>query len=404
MILSAIALLHACRRISETAFLILFYATVLSGQVTAQERFVDNFDNGLSNWELTGAESIKIIDSKFSDHGNVLVLQPNNKVRALIRNSDQWGPVRIEADILFPDDKSNYLGIIYNYTETAERSDFGSIYIKGNGSYMRANPWRDDNASRLLYEELKTRLTGRQAININQWHPIKVEVFDHRCHFYVENMDTPQMTFDLYEHDSGKVGFKPRIVGWPVWIDNVRVNSIRQLSYQGPNIPAIDYHPEQLITNWEVAGPWSKPIDEIERYGSQDTMAIGNLLCLWKPFRTDARGAVITGRVIQYSGDKSVAYFRTKIDSDRNKTVTLHLSTVDEIALWVNDQYEGFIYRDGYISLPENDWNAWYDFSVNPQHEGTKVEIALKKGLNHLVLRVRAGQFASGGFFAKLEE
>ena len=50
-----------------------------------------------------------------------------------------------------------------------------------------------------------------------------------------------------------------------------------------------------------------------------------------------------------------------------------------------------------------NDWNAWYDFWKNPEHEGRKVGIELRAGANHIVLRVRNGEFASGGFFARLE-
>ena len=50
-----------------------------------------------------------------------------------------------------------------------------------------------------------------------------------------------------------------------------------------------------------------------------------------------------------------------------------------------------------------NDWNAWFDFWKNPDHAGRKIEIPLKAGQNQIVLRVRNGQYASGGFFARLE-
>jgi len=49
-----------------------------------------------------------------------------------------WGSYRVEGDVLFPDDRHNYLGIVYNYRESGGRADFGSLYLKGNGSYIRA--------------------------------------------------------------------------------------------------------------------------------------------------------------------------------------------------------------------------------------------------------------------------
>jgi hypothetical protein len=59
-------------------------------------------------------------------------------------------------------------------------------------------------------------------------------------------------------------------------------------------------------------------------------------------------------------------------------------------------------YRDGYIS-GDNDWNAWWDFGNNPDHAGRRVPIMLRSGDNRIVVRVRNGQFASGGFFAAIE-
>ena len=80
----------------------------------------------------------------------------------------------------------------------------------------------------------------------------------------------------------------------------------------------------------------------------------------------------------------------------------MHFTTTDELALYLNGKDYGRVYRDGYVSK-DNDWNAWYDFWKNPQHAGRQVELLLKKGKNILVIRVRNGQFASGGFFVYVE-
>jgi hypothetical protein len=383
----------------------IFLFMILSSTLTAQVRFIDDFSDGLAKWDLMGEQAIMIIDSKDPDHGKVLMLRPDGIVYALIKDSDQWGGIRVEGELLFPTDEHNYLGLIYNYTHNISRTDFGSIYIKGNGSYLRVNPHRDGNPSRLLYEEYKTPLKGNQAISINEWHQFKAEIIGSMCHFYVGDMSTPKVTFGLFENTSGLIGFKPRVVGGIVWIDNIKITSIEHLGYNGPSLPNIVYEPDSLILNWDVIGPFEKPIGEIEKRKEllKSEIVINNISYSWKPFQTDSRGTVITGRITEYSGEGSTAYFRTLIHSQIKKTAILHFSTIDEIGLWVNGVFNGFIYRDGYVSGEENDWNAWYDFWKNPNHIGRKVPIELIPGKNQIIVRVRNGQYASGGFFVYLE-
>jgi len=369
-----------------------------------QARFKDDFETDLRGWELIGAHSMHIVDAGDPAHGRVLELVPDGAVFALIKGSDQWGNLSIEGEMLFPDEADNYLGIIYNYTRSATRSDFGSLYVKGNGSYIRVNPWRDGNVSRLLYEEFKTRLTGDDAVHIGTWRWFKAEIVANAIHLYVGDPSVPKLTFDLYEHPSGLAGFGPRIVGSPVWIDNVSVSSIEGFSYAGQPIPDITYEPDSLLTDWQVIGPLDRPHVEIERpTGGRDVQIVTeDGTFAWQAFEADARGAVITGKVTEYDGARNVAYFRTLVNSGVRRDAVLHLSTVDELGVFVNGRFLGFCYRDGYVS-GENDWNAWYDFWKNPSHAGRKLTIQLEPGTNQIVIRARNGQFASGGFFARLE-
>jgi hypothetical protein len=365
--------------------------------------FEDNFEKGLSHWKVSSDDDVRIINSEDKLHGNVLVLQANGNVSALLKDSGGWGAVRVEGEMLFPEDVHNYLGLIYNYTKTQQREDFGLLYVKGNGSYIRANPWRDGNVSRLLYEEFFTPLGETQAIKIAQWHKFKMEVFHHSSHLYVGDMSTPKITFDLFEFPSGQVGFQPRVAGGDVWIDNVKVTSINNFSYTGASLPDTEYHPNALITEWEVIGPFTRPVPEIEKNEAFESGSSNDEVNTWRSFSTDKRGAVISGRVTEYEGERSVAYFRTAIQSESERQVKIHFSTADELALYLNGKFQGFVYRDGY-NTKDNDWNVWFDFWHNPEHQGRKVRLKLKAGENHLVIRVRNGQFASGGFFAQLED
>jgi hypothetical protein len=328
-------------------------------------------------------------------------------VLALISGSEAWGPVRLELDVLFPDDADNYLGLVYHYRESQvgghARSDFGSLYIKGNGSYVRVNPWRDGNVSRLLYEEYMTPLEAEHAIRIGEWHRVALEVMGAHCHLYVGDSEVPVLTFGLYEATAGALGFNPRVAGAPVWIDNVVATSIDRLSYTGPPIPRIRYHPDLLITDWQAIGPFAGPVPEIEGAIEARPLALDgdHAPYAWRPFETDPRGAVITGAVTEFEGPHPVAYFRTLVHAERARAATLHVSSSDELALWVNGSFHGYIYRNGYV-FGDRDWNVWHDLATNPEHEATLVDIDLLQGENEILLRARNGQFASGGFFAHL--
>jgi len=375
---------------------ILILFCLLPSTLFAQVRFTDDFEIGdLSGWALFNPQAIQVIDSNHADHGKVLQLQADDAVVALINDSEQWGAVRVEGDLLFPDDGDNYLAFVYHFLQGERRTDFGAIYLKGNGSYIRANPWRDMNVSRLLYEEYLTPLQGEAAIQIGRWHRFRMEVMGTVCHIYIDDMVTPKVTYALYERTSGQVGFNSRVAGSPAWIDNVRVTSIEQLQYDGPGIPDISYRPDLLITDWEVIGPVAGATAAIERSGSGPQYT-------WRPFETDLRGAVISGRVTEFRGGRPVAYFRTTMAADEPRQAVLHFSSVDELAVWVNGRFQGYVYRQGYVD--DGDWNAWYDFWENPDHEGRRVTVDLEAGMNHIVIRTYNGQFASGGFFARWEQ
>jgi hypothetical protein len=253
-----------------------------------------------------------------------------------------------------------------------------------------------------LYEEYLTPLRNEAAIQIGRWHTFKMEVMGVVCHIYIDDMVTPKITYALYERTSGQIGFNSRVTGSPVWIDNIRVTSIERLEYDGPGIPDISYRTGSLITDWEFIGPVAGANAAIERSGPGPRVNDSGREYTWLAFETDLRGAVISGRVTEFRAGRPVAYFRTTMFADESRQAILHFSSVDELAVWVNGRFQGYVYRQGY--LDSGDWNAWYDFWANPDHEGRRITVDLVGGENHVVIRAYNGQFASGGFFARWEE
>jgi hypothetical protein len=350
--------------------------------------FRDDFEHGLRQWSVSRSPRIRTVPSGDPGHGQVMLLEPDgDDVLALARGTESWPGVRFEGEVLFPTDESNYLGVAYNYQRRVDRADFGVIYIKGNDSYVQANPHRDFNVSRTFYPEYTAPLTGAAAIVTGHWQRFRVEVVGTTCHFYVGDMTLPVMTFPYFEHASGAIGLQPRSVGGPVWVDNVEATPITRLSYFGEARPSpFAYHRESLLTSWELAGPFEATNDAMARDPQQKSGA-------WRPFPADGRGAVVTAQVIDFHGPRTVAYLKARVVSPRAGPAALVFSTVDDLALWVNGRFHWFVPRAS---------AAWYDFATNPHHAGQTIPVDLRQGVNDIVLRVRGGAYAAGGFFVKL--
>jgi hypothetical protein len=357
--------------------------------------FSDDFEGSLDGWRVSDPSAIRTLDSGDPVHGRVLEMAPRDaQIDALMRGSEAWRAYRVEGEVLFPTDEHNYLGIIYNYRERDGRADFGSLYLKGNSSYIRMNPRRDWNPSRMLYEELKVPLRGPDHIEAGRWYPFAFEVQGHACHFYVGDLKTPRVTFDLFEGDSGAVGFKPRVVGGPVWLDNVRVMSLDRLSYAGPSLPRVEYDLSGVVTRWRVLGPLSRAHLDVERLEDPGQAAVTERSKRheWRPAPVDARGAVVTGQVVDFLGPGTVAYLLATLEVPDGARRRIVFSSIDDLALWDDGEFLGYAYRDTF---------AWHDVGHNPDHPPTDW-IDLDAGVHHVLVRVRGGVYASGGFFARL--
>ena len=400
----------------------LFTCTNTSKRNKGDIYFEDDFETGLGKWDLVNGDKINIIDSGDPKHGKVLCLHTGGEaVFALIKDSDQWTNIKVEADVFFPWYTCSYMGLIYNYNVRGPRTDFGSIFILGPfgedlepyftnywqylewppdhfmGNVIWVNHHRDGNASRNLYPEYWVTLTGdTDTVKPGQWGHLKAEIIGSDCHFYVTDMETPKITCDSFEFSSGRVGFKPRYSGAEVRIDNIKVTSIKEFSYKGPDLPAGRvYKPEKLLTQWQVIGPFSHRIKEIEDSGylADKSYTHQDNTYKWDPFAADPRGCILTGKITYRFNYQFFAYFHTEIDSQDQKEVAFEFSTTDRMVLWVNNQLIGNI---------KPRFAIWHDFWENPAHKAysDKLNALLKPGKNHIMVLVKAPTYGGDGFYA----
>ena len=358
--------------------------------------FEEDFESGLSKWSFPKGQGHQLIDSDDPRHGKVLSLQTvDGIVVALMRDSGSWAGVRIEGDVLFPVDEHNYLGFVYRYRDTGVRTDFGSLYIKGNSSYVRVNPHHDMNVGRTLYEEFRTPLKGAAKIEIGKWKRWALEIIENEAHLYVGDLSSPQVTFPFFQGKRGAFGFKPRNPGGAVWVDNITVRELPGFTYTGPPRPNHAYRKDDFVSDWHVLGPLTRFHPEIETrsFSIDDIVEDGGQDIGWRSFSTDPRGAVLTGMVTQYVGDRRVVYFHATVTSDSEKTVPLGLSSVDDLALWINGRFRGFFPGERVV---------WWDFPDNVAHRTERGKVTLRTGQNHVLVRVVGGVYATGGYFLHL--
>jgi hypothetical protein len=354
--------------------------------------FRDSFDAGLGHWSVQQPDYITVIEEPGAPGNSVLQLQPREEyfVHATLKDSANYRNLRFEGDLLFPTDGDGYLGLIYNYQEHNGRADFGVLFIKSNDSYVRVSPHYDSNPSWRLHEELKTPLTGAQHIEPNRWYHFRLDVLGNGAALYLDDLATPVVVYEGFEQDFGAIGLEARPGrGDPVWVDNLEITSL-PAGYTLPAASVLAYTPGDLITEWEVAGPF--PPDEGE---TSQWVPAGLDAADWRDFTADERGMVSSGRVTEYLGERHLAWFRFRFDfgSAGTDALMLKLSTANPIGVWLNGEWQA--------DVPNADY-AWFDFLTVNEHAGATVQLHPQRGENTLLLRVDGDHFASGGFYAAL--
>lgn len=376
----------------NTKHFIIILFLILSRAIYGQALFYDDFEAGLGQWEYQKPGIAQILQTEDAAHKSVLKLTPNKTAECvLIKDSKTWGNIVISGEALFPTDQHDYLGLVYNYQE-ADRIDFGCIYIKGKASYIRVNPHRDGNASRALYEEYKTALTGNAEIKVNKWFSFKAEIIGSECHFYVTDMEKPKVIFKYLEYPKGKIGFKPRLVGGEVWLDHISVNQIEGFSYRTEST-RIPYQRDVMLNDWKALGPFHTRKAEVEKSKKNVPIRMDGQAYTWSNFSTDPRGCLVAGKISRYATGEKLAYFSTTIHSEKKTQTEIQFSSLNNLHVWVNSAHVGTI---------EKQRHAWFDAFQEPEHAGNGLPIILQKGKNRILVLVEGGNYSGDGFYASV--
>jgi len=375
---------------------LLMTVVALQGDVLFESDFESSGD--LGGWSFTRPEAAYIVDTGDDRQGSALLLRADGPWNhALLLGSEDWGPVRMEGLVLFPEDVHNYLGFIWGYSPNvdSDRTDFATAYVKGNGSYIRVNHRYDGNPTRAMNEERRIALEGEDAVVIGRWQPFAIEVVGSVAHLYFGNAAVPKLTEDLYPGPAGALGFKPRVIGGDVLVDDIRVTSVDRFTYNGPERPGVEYDTTGMLTDWSVLGPTRALHPELARSAEPMSMTVreGGRALNWRRFPVDRRGAVVTSRVVQFRGPATRAYFATRVRVDEDGPNQLMLTSIDDLSIWVDGRFEGYYNRDRM---------AWHDFLSNSEHRGRLVGYPLEPGEHWLLVEVRGALYAGGGFWAGL--
>jgi hypothetical protein len=352
----------------------------------------EDFENGISRWEIESNELINIITEP-NTNNQLLQLKPKGKRGAfshtIFKPSKDWNNYRVEGRFLFPTDGDGYLGFIYNYQKTDDRTDFGTIYIKSNGSYLRASPHYDGNPSWRLYEERRQNLNGEDKIQIGKWHQFRLDVIENSASLTIDNKAIADMEFELFHHIKGSFGLEARPgTGEPVWVDDLHFSKLNDANPSTKD--EVSIKPSSF--QWQVQGPFS----ESENDGI-------NLPKLpedkWRSINPDKRGLINTGVLTQTrSGDKNLLYLRAKFNVTEQALLTqsptwLAFSSANNLDVWFGRYYRGTVGSERFARI---------DFLTSPAHPGARLSIIPKVGENEIIIKVYGEKFAAGGFFAEL--
>ena len=348
----------------------------------------EDFESGLDRWALESPEQIEIRTEPGTEN-RVLQLTPKRRAfaHAILDASRNWRDVRFEGRFLFPTAGDGYLGFIYNYQETPGRIDFGCIYVKSNGSYVRVSPHYDGNPSWRLYEDFRFDLEADRRVQIQTWYRFRLDVRGHRAELFVGDMASPVVRFDLFPNTWGALGLEARPGGGEsVWVDDLLVTRLPPSDAMESSIQTA---PEGAAA-WQIRGPTS--LAEDATLDAPELPAEG-----WRAILPDLRGAVITGLTTQYrSGENDIVYLRTSFDIAENLAEAptwLAVSAANRIDVWLNGYYRGTVAPERFI---------WSDYLSSDRRPGARLPLAPSAGANEIILRVHGRNFAGGGFYADL--
>lgn len=347
--------------------------------------FSDDFESDIRQWVSLSPESAEVVGEPRSVN-RVLQLTPKPKgfSHVLVKGSGQYKNVRMEGRFLFPTEGDGYLGFIYNYQKSDKRTDFGCLYVKSNGSYIRMSPHYDGNPSWRLYEELKVSLDGARRIQTGVWYQFRLDVISHYATLYIDDMSTPIAEFDLFPGTEGALGLEARPGrGEPVWVDDVHVYEL-PLSI---DVPQERDALASTLTEWKA---YSGAVDMTSTVTSAPEFQNTE----WYGISPDRRGAVITGKLTQFTtGDDNIVYLSAKFNVDDPPAPGwLALSSANQLDVWLNGTYRGSVAPDSYI---------WADHATSAIHPGARLPVEPIAGENEVLIRVHGDKFAAGGFFAQ---
>lgn len=361
----------------------------LSGGCVEPADYTESFERASSGWTPVGDSVAKVVPEPEAAN-TVLELRPlrGRLSYVVFSGAGPQDSFRMTGRFLFPTEGDGYLGFVYGYQSDSDRIDYGCVYVKSNGSYIRFSPHFDGNPSWRLYEDLRVDLEGDRAIRLRDWHDFKLEVIDSSVSLYIDDMTSAVFTTDVIDIAAGMVGLEARPGGGePAWVDDIRVRGLDDPGAK-TNGTSGSVQASGPISGWRIH-------DEIlgSRFALDPRPVSGR--DAWTAIQPDGRGAIITAQYTQRRPAGAGRYLLSATLEHDGHEAVLAFSSANSLDVWLNGERVGEVEPVDFIRAHH---------TTNPAHEGTHLSIRPRQGSNELLILVDPDRFAAGGFFVDVIE
>jgi len=292
----------------------------------------------------------------------------------------------IEYDVAFTEQR-NFVGIKFRQQDSENAEEF---YIRphqsGNPDANQYTPVFNGLAAWQLYHH---GFAGKVSYNFDGWNHIKIVVADKQGEVYINDMHKPAFTIKEFLRPSttGSISFSSAMAD--AYIANISIVKNEQPKLLS-TITADNVMLQNYLLHWQISNSFKlTALDKITNLEFAN-----DLMSNWTPISADYLGIINMAKVQGLQENKSTAFAKTIINSDKKQIKALRFGYSDMVKVYFNKQliYQG---NNGFRSRDYRYLGTIGLFDT--------LYLPLNEGKNELVFAV-SERFGGWGVLAKLED